>query len=208
MNNHVRNILCVSFLIIIAACASTDNQNKSIIDGYKEELIDQDVNHYRITYEGPRWINKSAAEAQKVLDYSLLRSAELSLENDFLFFAVLSNDSETREIIRDDPACNLHDKNQRYKKKCLRYKSIGDLTSAFLKDPLEVEEGTNIIKYGVYEGKALFASLNVYEVISRRYNLDRSKYRFQEQRSVPDHMSANDSSRQSHVRDVPPSNNN
>ena len=88
MNNHVRNILCVSFLIIIAACASTDNQNKSIIDGYEEELIDQDVNHYRITYEGPRWINKSAAEAQKVLDYSLLRSAELSLENDFLFFVV------------------------------------------------------------------------------------------------------------------------
>ena len=208
MNNHVRNILCVSFLIIIAACASTDNQNKSIIDGYEEELIDQDVNHYRITYEGPRWINKSVAEAQKVLDYSLLRSAELSLENDFLFFVVLSNDSETREIIRDDPACNLHDKNQIYKKKCLRYKSIGDLTSAFLKDPLEVEEGTNIIKYGVYEGKALFASLNVYEVISRRYNLDRSKYRFQEQRSVPDHMSASDSSRQSHVRDVPPSNNN
>ena len=208
MNNHVRNILCISFLIIIAACTSTDNQNKSIIGGYKEELIDQDVNHYRITYEGHRWINKSAAEAQKVLDYSLLRSAELSLENDFLFFVVLSNDSETREIIRDDPACNLHDKNQIYKKKCLRYKSIGDLTSAFLKDPLEVEEGTNIIKYGVYEGKALFASLNVYEVISRRYNLDRSKYRFQEQRSVPDHMSANDSSRQSHVRDVPPSNNN
>ena len=208
MNNHVRNIFCISFLIIIAACASTDNQNKSIIDGYEEELIDQDVNHYRITYEGPRWINKSAAEAQKVLDYSLLRSAELSLENDFLFFVVLSNDSETREIIRDDPACNLYDKNQIYKKKCLRYKSIGDLTSAFLKDPLEVEEGTNIIKYGVYEGKALFASLNVYEVISRRYNLDRSKYRFQEQRSVPDHMSASDSSRQSHVRDVPPSNNN
>ena len=208
MNRHMRNILCISFLIIIAACASMDNQNKSIIDGYEEELIDQDANHYRITYEGPRWINKSAAEAQKVLDYSLLRSAELSLENDFPFFVILSNDSETREIIRDDPACILNDKNQIYKKKCLRYKSIGDLTSVFLKDPLEVEVGTNIIKGGAYEGKALFASLNVYKVISRRYNLDRSKYRFQEQRSVPDHMSANDSSRQSHVRDVPASNSN
>jgi len=208
MNNYMRNISCISFLIIIAACASSDNQNKSIIDGYEEELIDQDANHYRITYEGPRWINKSAAEAQKVLDYSLLRSAELSLENDFPFFVILSNDSETREIIRDDPACILNDKNQIYKKKCLRYKSIGDLTSVFLKDPLEVEVGTNIIKGGAYEGKALFASLNVYKVISRRYNLDRSKYRFQEQRSVPDHMSASDSQRQSHVRDVPASNNN
>jgi hypothetical protein len=208
MNNYMRNILCISFLIIIAACASTGNQNKSIIDGYEEELIDQDANHYRIRYEGPRWINKSAAEAQKVLDYSLLRSAELSLENDFPFFVILSNDSETREIIRDDPACILNEKNQIYKKKCLRYKSIGDLTSVFLKDPLEVEAGTNIIKGGAYEGKALFASLNVYEVISRRYNLDRSKYRFQEQRSVPDHMSASDSQRQSHVRDVPSPNNN
>ena len=208
MNNHLRNILCISFIIIISACASMDNQNKSIIDGYKEILLDQDANHYRVTYEGPRWINKSAAEAQKVLDYSLLRSAELSLENDFPFFVILSNDSETREIIRDDPACNLDDMNQMYKKKCLRYKSIGDLTSVFLKDPLEVDVGTNIITDGTYEGKALFASLNVYEVISRRYNLDRSKYRFQEQRSVPDHMSASDSSRQSHVRDVPPSNNN
>ena len=38
----------------------------------------------------------------------------------------------------------------------MRYKSIGDLTSAFLKDPLEVETGTNIIKDGDYEGKAFF----------------------------------------------------
>ena len=129
MNNHLRKILCISFVVIISACASTGNQNKSIIDGYKELLLDQDANHYRVTYEGPRWINKSAAEAQKVLDYSLLRSAELSLENDFPFFVILSNDSEIREIIRDDPACNLDDMNQIYKKKCLRYKSIGDLTS-------------------------------------------------------------------------------
>ena len=41
----------------------------------------------------------------------------------------------------------------------MRYKSIGDLTSAFLKDPLEVETGTNIIKDGDYEGKALFSSI-------------------------------------------------
>ena len=74
-----------------------------------------------------------------MLDFSLLRSAELSLENDFPFFVILSNDSATREIIRDDPACNLDDMNQMYKKKCLRYKSIGDLTSVFLKDPLEVD---------------------------------------------------------------------
>ncbi len=170
----MRNISCISFLIIIAACASSDNQNKSIIDGYEEELIDQDANHYRITYEGPRWINKSAAEAQKVLDYSLLRSAELSLENDFPFFVILSNDSETREIIRDDPACNLENKKSINQRKCMRYKSIGDLTSAFLKDPLEVETGTNIIKDGDYEGKALFSSVSVYKVITRKYNLNRN----------------------------------
>ena len=56
----------------------------------------------------------------------------------------------------------------------MRYKSIGDLTSAFLKDPLEVENGTNIIKDGNYEGKALFSSITVYKVITRKYNLNRN----------------------------------
>ena len=94
------------------------------------------------------------------------------------------------------------------KRRCVRYKSIGDLTSAFLEYPLEVESGTNIISNGVYEGKALFSSIDVYRFIARRYNMDRSGYRFQEQRSVPDYMSASDLSRQSHVRDVPATINN
>ena len=51
---------------------------------------------------------------------------------------------------------------------------MGDLTSAFLKDPLEVEPGTNIIKEGAYEGKALFSSATVYTVIARKYNLNRN----------------------------------
>ena len=119
-------------------------------------------------------LNKSDAEAQRVVDYSLLRSAELSLENDFPFFVILSNDSESREIIRDDPACNFKNKKSINQRKCMRYKSIGDLTSAFLKDPLEVETGTNIIKDGDYEGKALFSSVSVYKVITRKYNLNRN----------------------------------
>jgi hypothetical protein len=115
---------------------------------------------------------------------------------------------KTKEIIKDDSSCNLITQNKINKRKCVRYKSTGDLTSVFIKDPLEVEPGTNIIMDGTYEGKALFSSLDVYRVITRKYNLDRSGYRFQEQRSVPDHMSASDSSRQSHITDIPASINN
>jgi hypothetical protein len=174
MKYRIRNILSIASTLMILACSSTGNLNQSIIDGYKEELIDGEVNHYRVVYEGSQWINKSDAEAQKVVDYSLLRSAELSLENDFPFFVILSNDSETREIIRDDPVCNLDIQNKINKRKCMRYKSTGDLTLAFLEDPLEVEPGTNIIKNGVYEGKAFFASITVYRVIARKYNLNRN----------------------------------
>ena len=174
MKYRIRNILSIASTSIILACSSTGNLNQSIIDGYKEELVDGGANHYRVVYEGSQWINKSDAEAQKVVDYSLLRSAELSLENDFPFFVILSNDSETREIIRDDSVCTLNTQNKINKRKCLRYKSTGDLTSAFLKDPLEVEPGTNIIKEGAYEGKALFASTTVYTVIARKYNLNRN----------------------------------
>ena len=71
-------------------------------------------------------------------------------------------------------SCNFKIKNLSIKEKCMRYKSIGDLTSAFLKDPLEVETGTNIIKDGAYEGKALFSSVSVYKVITRKYNLNRN----------------------------------
>ena len=92
-------LLIVPVLILIA-CSSTEKQNQSVIDGYSEELIDEAANHYRIVYEGSQWINKSDAEAQKVVDYSLLRSAELSMENNYPFFVILSNDSETKVIIK------------------------------------------------------------------------------------------------------------
>ena len=174
MNNYLKKVLTIMIAPMIVACSSTGDQSQSVIDGFSENLVNEKANHYRVVYEGPQWINKSDAEAQKVVDYSLLRSAELSLENNFPFFVILSNDSENREIIRDDPACNLKNKKSINQRKCMRYKSIGDLTSAFLKDPLEVETGTNIIKDGDYEGKALFSSVSVYKVITRKYNLNRN----------------------------------
>ena len=174
MNNNLKRIITIVPALMIIACSSTGDQSQSVIDGFSENLVNEEANHYRVVYEGSQWINKSDAEAQRVVDYSLLRSAELSLENDFPFFVILSNDSENREIIRDDPACNLKNKKSINQRKCMRYKSIGDLTSAFLKDPLEVETGTNIIKDGDYEGKALFSSITVYKVITRKYNLNRN----------------------------------
>ena len=208
MSKNKRNISIILCALILFSCSTTNNQNESLIDGFTEEVIDQGQSHYRVVYEGANWINKSDAEAQKVIDYSLLRSAELSLENDFKFFVILSNDSETREIIKDEPSCDQKIQDEINKKRCVRYKSFGDLTSVFLEYPLEVESGTNIISNGTYVGKALFSSIDVYRVIARRYNMDRSGFRFQEQRSVPDHMSALDPSRQSHVRDIPATINN
>ena len=174
MNNYLKKIMIIVPVLMIIACSTAGDQSQSVIDGFSENLVNEVANHYRVVYEGSQWINKSDAEAQRVVDYSLLRSAELSLENDFPFFVILSNDSENREIIRDDPACNLKNKKSINQRKCMRYKSIGDLTSAFLKDPLEVETGTNIIKDGDYEGKALFSSVTVYKVITRKYNLNRN----------------------------------
>ena len=174
MNNYLKKIMTIVPVLLIIACSSTGDQSQSVIDGFSENLVNEVANHYRVVYEGSQWINKSDAEAQRVVDYSLLRSAELSLENDFPFFVILSNDSENREIIRDDPACNFKNKKAINQRKCMRYKSIGDLTSAFLKDPLEVETGTNTIKDGDYEGKALFSSVTVYKVITRKYNLSRN----------------------------------
>ncbi len=174
MNNYLKKIMTIVPVLMIIACSTTGDQSQSVIDGFSENLVNEVANHYRVVYEGSQWINKSDAEAQRVVDYSLLRSAELSLENDFPFFVILSNDSENREIIRDDPACNFKNKKSINQRKCVRYKSIGDLTSGFLKDPLEVETGTNIIKDGDYEGKALFSSVSVYKVITRKYNLNRN----------------------------------
>ena len=174
MNNYLKKIMTILPVLMIIACSTTGDQSQSVIDGFSENLVNEGANHYRVVYEGSQWINKSDAEAQRVVDYSLLRSAELSLENDFPFFVILSNDSESREIIRDDPACNFKNKKSINQRKCMRYKSIGDLTSAFLEDPLEVETGTNIIKDGDYEGKALFSSVTVYKVITRKYNLNRN----------------------------------
>ncbi len=181
MNAYIRNTLFITSALMISACSSTGHQNQSIIDGYTEQLLDVEANHYRISYEGSQWVNKSEAEAQKVIDYSLLRSAELSLEKGFPFFVILQNDSETREIIKDDPICNLKESDAIDERKCMRYKSIGDLTSAFIEEPPEVWSGNNLIKDGDFKDKALFSSISVYKVITRKYNMNRGFNRFQQE---------------------------
>ena len=96
MNNYLKKIMTIVPVLMIIACSATGDQSQSVIDGFSENLVNEVSNHYRVVYEGSQWINKSDAEAQRVVDYSLLRSAELSLENDFPFFVILSNDSENR----------------------------------------------------------------------------------------------------------------
>ena len=74
MNNYLKKVLTIMIAPMIVACSSTGDQSQSVIDGFSENLVNEKANHYRVVYEGPQWINKSDAEAQKVVDYSLLRS--------------------------------------------------------------------------------------------------------------------------------------
>ena len=72
MSKNKRNISILLYALILFSCSTTNNQIESLIDGFTEELIDEAQGHYRVVYEGSNWINKSDAEAQKVIDLSLI----------------------------------------------------------------------------------------------------------------------------------------
>lgn len=77
-------LLGLIFLAFLTACA-TPYQPHGTSGGFSETQLDQNV--FQVTFKGNAYISR-----EQVNDYTLLRSAEVTLENGFSYFVIVDKD--------------------------------------------------------------------------------------------------------------------
>ena len=90
-------ILAVLLSVLLSSCTTTSYQKLDSSVGYWDESINQSADTFKIGFDGTEWNRNSAIEQEKVMDYALLRSAEVALDNGFRYFLISENHSYTEK---------------------------------------------------------------------------------------------------------------
>mgnify|MGYP001820719847 FL=1 len=81
----MKTLIPLLSLLLLAGCA-TPYQSGGFRGGYKELQLDEHV--FRVTFRGNAFVS-----ADRVRDYTLLRSAELARERGYRWFAIVDQDA-------------------------------------------------------------------------------------------------------------------
>lgn len=79
-------LICVFLLVAVAACA-TKYEAEGLLGGFSETQLAP--NMYRVDFKG-----NSMTDVQRVQDFALLRSAELTVANGFKYFAIINSNTD------------------------------------------------------------------------------------------------------------------
>ena len=91
----MRKILTALSFFLITAC-STPYQNSGFLGGYDEiQLAD---NIFQVTFKGNGYTS-----AQRAIDFTLLRSAEIAMENGYKYFVINDAQSRTKTSLQTIP---------------------------------------------------------------------------------------------------------
>lgn len=82
---------------MITGCATSYTKEGFFNEGFSETRLDEDV--FRVTFKGNEMTDKDRVE-----DFALLRSAELTLTNGFRFFVIAEDISREKVSVHHTPA--------------------------------------------------------------------------------------------------------
>lgn len=85
----------LSVLFILTGCATTYQKN-SLTGGYSETQLDENL--FNVTFKGNGYTSKERAN-----DFTLLRCAELTIENGYKFFTIVTAQDNTQTRTRTSP---------------------------------------------------------------------------------------------------------
>ena len=81
----MNKVIIIFSLILLQACA-TSYQRKGFFGGYSETQLDENV--FKVSFNGNGYTRRESAA-----DFTLLRSAELTLENGYQYFVIIDANS-------------------------------------------------------------------------------------------------------------------
>ena len=84
----MKKLIAITFATLILQGCATSYQKTGLSGGHTETQLDQNV--FNVTFQGNGYTSR-----EKVADFTLLRSAELTLEHGFQYFTIIDANSYT-----------------------------------------------------------------------------------------------------------------
>lgn len=91
MKISLRTLLTITlFIFALTGCATPYQQKSFLMGGYDEVQLGENI--FKISFRGNGYTSSGRAT-----DYTLLRSAEVALENGYEYFAIIDEDQSTKQ---------------------------------------------------------------------------------------------------------------
>ena len=164
-------IICLP--IFLVSCA-TGYQPLNDSSGYWDEQIEPTANRFKIGYDGNKWHSDPVNRKEKIKDLTLLRSAEVALENGFKYFVISDSKAYTEKTRLLQGSLPSNTTSSRLKRiNTSETYQIKTIFSTVNYVELAEHLRTNaVMQSGEFQGYAVYkADLVVYTIL-RKYNMD------------------------------------
>ena len=164
-------IICLP--IFLVSC-ETGYQPLNDSSGYWEEQIEPTANRFKIGYDGNKWHSDPVNRKEKIKDLTLLRSAEVALENGFKYFVISDSKAYTEKTRLLQGSLPSNTTSSRLKRintsETYQIKTI--FTTVNYVELAEDLRTNAVMQSGEFQGYAVYkADLVVYTIL-RKYNMD------------------------------------
>jgi len=164
-------IICLP--IFLVSCA-TGYQPLNDSSGYWDEQIEPTANRFTIGYDGNKWHSDPVNRKEKIKDLTLLRSAEVALENGFKYFVISDSKAYTEKTSLLQGSLPSNTTSSRLKRintsETYQIKTI--FSTVNYVDLAEDLRTNAVMQSGEFKGYAVYkADLVVYTIL-RKYNMD------------------------------------
>ena len=166
-------IFVICLPIFLVSCA-TGYQPLNDSSGYWDEQIEPTANRFTIGYDGNKWHSDPVNRKEKIKDLTLLRSAEVALENGFKYFVISDSKAYTEKTRLLQGSLPSNTTSSRLKRintsETYQIKTI--FTTVNYVELAEDLRTNAVMQSGEFQGYAVYkADLVVYTIL-RKYNMD------------------------------------
>lgn len=92
----MKRLFAILFLVIFMQSCATTYQSAGFTGGFSETQLDENI--FRVTFHGNGYTGR-----ERVTDFTLLRSAELTLEHGYKYFVTIDSDSFSKKSLHTTP---------------------------------------------------------------------------------------------------------
>ena len=159
--------------IFLVSCA-TGYQPLNDSSGYWDEQIEPTANRFTIGYDGNKWHSDPVNRKEKIKDLTLLRSAEVALENGFKYFVISDSKAYTEKtsLLQGSLPSNTTSSRLKRTNTSETYQIKTIFTTVNYVELAEDLRTNAVMQSGEFQGYAVYkADLVVYTIL-RKYNMD------------------------------------